>query len=170
MDATPAGFVRTAGDPLPTASKSRKYRPGTVALREIRAYQKSTNLLMRKLPFARYAPRLLSCIVCRIQACLAGTTRGHVHINCSAHAPLPAGRPQECHLVWSLHSAELVRGRLCCVIRVVKEVAQNLTGAGVPHRWQAKAIEALQEVWQRARAAHWHALACIACIEVRASA
>ena len=30
-----------------------RYRPGTVALREIRAYQKSTNLLLRKLPFQR---------------------------------------------------------------------------------------------------------------------
>ena len=31
----------------------RRYKPGTVALREIRKYQKSTDLLMRKLPFAR---------------------------------------------------------------------------------------------------------------------
>merc|ERR1711904_165525 len=30
-----------------------RYRPGTVALREIRKYQKSTDLLMRKLPFQR---------------------------------------------------------------------------------------------------------------------
>ena len=33
--------------------KTRKYRPGTVALREIRQYQKSTELLIRKLPFSR---------------------------------------------------------------------------------------------------------------------
>ena len=33
--------------------KKHRYRPGTVALREIRKYQKSTELLMRKLPFAR---------------------------------------------------------------------------------------------------------------------
>ena len=31
--------------------KPRKYRPGTVALREIRRYQKSTELLIRKFPF-----------------------------------------------------------------------------------------------------------------------
>merc|ERR1711969_389930 len=31
----------------------RRFRPGTVALREIRRYQKSTELLMRKLPFQR---------------------------------------------------------------------------------------------------------------------
>ena len=33
--------------------KPYRYRPGTVALREIRAYQKSTELLIRKLPFQR---------------------------------------------------------------------------------------------------------------------
>ena len=33
--------------------KPRRYRPGTVALREIRRYQKSTDLLIRKLPFQR---------------------------------------------------------------------------------------------------------------------
>ena len=30
-----------------------RFRPGTVALREIRRYQKSTDLLVRKLPFQR---------------------------------------------------------------------------------------------------------------------
>ena len=39
---------------LPVASKKpHRYRPGTVALREIRRYQKSTELLIRKLPFQR---------------------------------------------------------------------------------------------------------------------
>ena len=33
--------------------KMHRYRPGTVALREIRRYQKSTDLLIRKLPFQR---------------------------------------------------------------------------------------------------------------------
>ena len=34
-------------------NKPHRYRPGTVALREIRRYQKSTELLIRKLPFQR---------------------------------------------------------------------------------------------------------------------
>ena len=34
--------------------KPHRYRPGTVALREIRRYQKSTDLLIRKLPFQRF--------------------------------------------------------------------------------------------------------------------
>jgi len=33
--------------------KPHRYRPGTVALREIRRYQKSTDLLVRKQPFQR---------------------------------------------------------------------------------------------------------------------
>lgn len=33
--------------------KKRRYRPGTIALREIRKYQKSTNLLIRRAPFNR---------------------------------------------------------------------------------------------------------------------
>jgi hypothetical protein len=42
---TPALHLRRAGP--------HRFRPGTVALREIRKYQKSTDLLIRKLPFAR---------------------------------------------------------------------------------------------------------------------
>jgi histone H3 len=33
--------------------KPHRFRPGTVALKEIRRYQKSTDLLIRKLPFQR---------------------------------------------------------------------------------------------------------------------
>ncbi|PGH31288.1 histone H3-like centromeric protein hH3v [[Emmonsia] crescens] len=38
------------GDPLP---RRRRYKPGTLALKEIRRYQKSWDLLLLKLPFAR---------------------------------------------------------------------------------------------------------------------
>jgi histone H3 len=37
----------------PGQKKKKRYRPGTVALREIRKYQKSTELLIKKLPFQR---------------------------------------------------------------------------------------------------------------------
>ncbi|KAI0022085.1 histone-fold-containing protein [Xylariomycetidae sp. FL0641] len=40
------------GDPIPYPRR-RRYRPGTVALREIRRLQNSTDLLLRKLPFSR---------------------------------------------------------------------------------------------------------------------
>lgn len=41
------------GDPIPATRKKHRYRPGTKALREIRKFQKSTDLLIAKLPFAR---------------------------------------------------------------------------------------------------------------------
>ena len=43
---------RGAGQPAAT-KKPRRYRPGTVALHEIRRFQKSTELLIRRLPFQR---------------------------------------------------------------------------------------------------------------------
>ncbi|DAC81234.1 TPA_asm: histone-like [Manila clam xenomavirus] len=40
--------------------KSRRYRPGTVALRQIRKYQKSTELLIKKMPFQRLVREIAS--------------------------------------------------------------------------------------------------------------
>jgi histone H3 len=41
------------GTPPPPMPKVKRFRPGTVALREIRKYQNSTNLLIRRAPFVR---------------------------------------------------------------------------------------------------------------------
>jgi histone H3-like centromeric protein A len=49
---TATDFLKIAGDPLPHRKKHR-YKPGTVALQEIRRYQRSTDLLLLKLPFSR---------------------------------------------------------------------------------------------------------------------
>ena len=45
--------ARAARGGVKKPRKPHRYRPGTVALREIRKYQKSTDLLIRKLPFQR---------------------------------------------------------------------------------------------------------------------
>jgi histone H3 len=53
--------TKAARKSAPTAGgvkKPHRYRPGTVALREIRRYQKSTELLIRKLPFQRLVREL----------------------------------------------------------------------------------------------------------------
>ena len=42
--------------------KRRRYRPGTLALKEIRRFQKTTDLLIRKMPFARLV-RVMRCDV-----------------------------------------------------------------------------------------------------------
>ena len=44
---------RPRNPPNGKVRKKRRYRPGTVALRQIQRYQKSTELLIRKLPFQR---------------------------------------------------------------------------------------------------------------------
>jgi len=68
--------------PGPGTKKRHRFKPGTVALKEIKKYQKSYNLLIRKLPF----------------------------------------------------------------MRLVKEIAQeHFTPPGMAYRWQASAIQALQE-------------------------
>jgi histone H3 len=51
--ATPLVDLAGKGIPNPEKPKKHRYRPGTVALREIRKYQKSTELLFRKMPFQR---------------------------------------------------------------------------------------------------------------------
>ncbi len=45
--------ARKSAGPTGGVKRPHRYRPGTVALREIRRYQKTTELLMRKAPFAR---------------------------------------------------------------------------------------------------------------------
>ena len=53
--------------------KPHRFRPGTVALREIRRYQKSTELLIRKLPFQR----LVREIAQDFKVCLDALSFGH---------------------------------------------------------------------------------------------
>ncbi|KAH7075719.1 histone-fold-containing protein, partial [Paraphoma chrysanthemicola] len=48
-----AGKAARKSKPAPAVTKKYRFKPGTVALREIRRYQKSTELLIRKLPFGR---------------------------------------------------------------------------------------------------------------------
>lgn len=50
---TPSPAARKSAPSTGGVKKPHRYKPGTVALREIRRYQKSTELLIRKLPFQR---------------------------------------------------------------------------------------------------------------------
>uniref|UniRef100_A0A0E0G6B1 Core Histone H2A/H2B/H3 domain-containing protein n=2 Tax=Oryza TaxID=4527 RepID=A0A0E0G6B1_ORYNI len=53
MPAPSSRGVARKSVPFIGVKKPRRHRPGTVALREIRKYQKNTELLIRKLPFQR---------------------------------------------------------------------------------------------------------------------
>ena len=50
----------TVSDSVQCIKKPHRFRPGTVSLREIRKYQKSTELLIRKLPFQRLVREIAS--------------------------------------------------------------------------------------------------------------
>ena len=47
------GKTRFSKKSAPGIKKSRKFRPGTVALRDIKKYQRVTDMLLRRLPFQR---------------------------------------------------------------------------------------------------------------------
>ena len=60
-------FTEAGRKPAPATGgvkKHHRYRPGTVALREIRRYQKSTELLLRKAPFERLVRELGQDFMC----------------------------------------------------------------------------------------------------------
>lgn len=90
--------------------KPRRYRPGTVALREIRKYQKNTDLLLRKLPFQRLIReiatdfktdlRFQSAAVCALQeACEAYLVGLFEDTNlCAIHAKRVTIMPKDMQL------------------------------------------------------------------------
>jgi histone H3 len=47
--------------------KPHRYRPGTVALREIRKYQRSSELLLRKAPFGRLVREIAQDLKCDLR-------------------------------------------------------------------------------------------------------
>jgi histone H3 len=52
--------AKKAVAPAGGVKRAHRFRPGTVALREIRKFQKSTELLIRKLPFQRLVREIAS--------------------------------------------------------------------------------------------------------------
>lgn len=46
--------------PVTTGVRKRRFHPGTVALREIKKYQRTTELLIQKAPFQRKSKTILS--------------------------------------------------------------------------------------------------------------
>merc|ERR1711937_874753 len=65
---------KSAGD-IAGQKKTKRFRPGTKALREIKKFQKTTDLLLRKLPFQR----LVREIAHEHNTACAGRARGSRH-------------------------------------------------------------------------------------------
>lgn len=53
VTASDAALSVTTGKMLPRTTRKHRYRPGSVALREIRKYQKSTECIIPRRPFQR---------------------------------------------------------------------------------------------------------------------
>ena len=92
------GKAQGSGKTLPASQqgmrKPRRYWPGTVALREIRQYQKSTELLIRKLPFQRLVRELAQDL-------------GKINIRFQSGAIMALQEASEAYLVGLLEDANL---------------------------------------------------------------
>ncbi|KAB5565282.1 hypothetical protein PHYPO_G00239350 [Pangasianodon hypophthalmus] len=63
---TPLRTRRDSGPSEASPRKKRRFRPGMRALMEIRKYQKSTNLLLRKGPFSRLVREAAEAFLVRL--------------------------------------------------------------------------------------------------------
>ena len=88
------GIKMLPPDRQPTKKKPHRYRPGTVALREIRRYQKLTELLIRKLPFQRLVRELAQDL-------------GKMNIRFQSGAIMALQEASEAYLVGLLEDANL---------------------------------------------------------------
>ncbi|XP_040612132.1 uncharacterized protein LOC110340207 [Mesocricetus auratus] len=116
--------------------KPHRYRPGTVALREIRRYQKSTELLIRKLPFQRLVREIAqdfktdlrfqsSAVMALQEACEAYLVGLFEDTNlCAIHAKRVTIMPKDIQL------ARRIRGERAAFGWYKQEIARSL-GAGV---------------------------------------
>jgi len=83
-----------------TITKKRRYRPCSLALKEIRKYQRSTELLIRKLPFARLVREIASDVL----------RRGPYHmeeVRWNSSAILALQEAAECYLTHLLEDSNL---------------------------------------------------------------
>uniref|UniRef100_A0A3Q3ABA3 Uncharacterized protein n=1 Tax=Kryptolebias marmoratus TaxID=37003 RepID=A0A3Q3ABA3_KRYMA len=96
--------TKTACRSAPTTGGVKKphlYRPGTVALREIHRYQKSTKLLIRKLPFQVFQSSAIMAPLEASEAYLVGLledTRTEDTLRQNPSCPLPTATNQDYEL------------------------------------------------------------------------
>ena len=101
----------------PTKKKPCRYGPGTVALREIRWYQKSTELLIRKLPFQRLVRELAQDL-------------SKMNIRFQSGVIMALQEASEAHLVGLLEDANLcaVHAKRVTIMTKDIQLAQRIQG------------------------------------------
>ena len=128
--------------------KPHRYRPGTVALREIRKYQKSTELLIRKLPFQRLVREIAQVR----DVCIQSTTPADPDVRDFRRLFLPA----ICHIALAhvLPLLSVFTKSVCLLsnLRVTQDCAAayasercRLQDFKTDLRFQSSAVLALQE-------------------------
>jgi len=116
---------KRTSDAVSDAAKPKKphrYRPGTVALREIRHFQKSTDLLMRKLPFAR--------LVREIAMDFAVATEDGAALRWQSSALLALQEAAEAYLVHIFEDTNLcaIHAKRVTIMKRDMELARRLRG------------------------------------------
>jgi histone H3 len=123
----------------PAAKKPHRYRPGTIALREIRKYQKSTDRLVRRLPFQRLCREILDDVQCtditRMQQeaidCLQVTSfvcRNYNISNLSLHTPFFLQEATEAYIVALMEESQLlaIHGKRVTIMAADMQLAKRL--------------------------------------------
>ena len=104
------------------SSLLRKYRcrPGTVALREIRRYQKSTDMLIRKLPFSRVVREIMQNL----------TIHSETHLRIQASALQALQQASEAYLVGLFEDVNLcaLHAHRVTIMRSDIVLAQRIRG------------------------------------------
>ncbi|XP_051788432.1 uncharacterized protein LOC114658470 [Erpetoichthys calabaricus] len=127
--------------------KPHRYRPGTVALREIRRYQKSTELLIRKLPFQRLVReiaqdfktdlRFQSSAVMALQEASEAYLVGLFEDTnlCAIHAKRVTIMPKDIQLARRIRGEQyIVEFRVSADMARTKQTARKSTGGKAPRK------------------------------------
>ncbi|RPA83841.1 histone-fold-containing protein, partial [Ascobolus immersus RN42] len=105
--------------------KARRWKPGTKALREIRKYQQSTDLLIRRLPFARLVKEVA-------QEFLSGTyVDGGADLRWQSAAILALQEAAEAFLVHLFEDANLlaIHAKRVTIMQKDIQLARRIRGA-----------------------------------------
>ncbi|KAJ0499269.1 putative transcription factor Hap3/NF-YB family [Helianthus annuus] len=119
--------------------KPHRFRPGTVALREIRKYQKSTELLIRKLPFQRLVREI------------AQDFKTDLRFQSSAVAALQEA--SEAYLVGLFEDTNLcaIHAKRVTIMPKDMQLARRIRGGGQWQWWWVAVVEGGRWWWWQ----HW---------------
>ena len=110
----------TGTAPRPAGTRRNRLRPGTLALREIRRQQRSTELLMRKLPFQRLCREIVQDM----------ENREHANFRWQSQAVLALQEACEAHLVGLFEDTQLcaIHAKRVTIMPKDMQLARKLRG------------------------------------------